>query len=101
MNPYYVEGDELREPVWIQIRIILMESWDPIGISGEPNAANEYDSYIPKVEALIRARASIDTVMDYLDRIASERMGFTSQRELERPAAERIIRLSSQLPPRT
>ena len=48
LKSYYVEGDELREPVWIQIRTILMEHWDPIGISDEPNAADEYDLYIPK-----------------------------------------------------
>ncbi len=29
------------------IRKILMEEWDPIGVSDIPEAQDEYDSYIP------------------------------------------------------
>jgi hypothetical protein len=37
--------DELRE-IDSAIRRILMEKWDPIGVSDEPQAADEYNSYI-------------------------------------------------------
>lgn len=94
MNPHYVEGDELRESVWMEVRTILMEHWDPIGICGEPNATNEYDSYIPNIIALLRARASVEVMLDYLDWVASERMGFISQRERARTAVARLLRLT-------
>ena len=95
MNPpHYVEGDELRDALWLQIRKILMEEWDPIGVCGEPNATNEYDSYIPKLKALLRAASGVDPVLDYLDWVASERMGFTSQREQGRAAAESLCKLN-------
>lgn len=94
-----VEGDHLREDVWIQIRNVLMDHWDPIGIRDEPGAANEYEAYIPKIKALLRAGASIEEMMDYLDWVASERMGFTSQREQGRPAAEYLLQLASRLQP--
>ena len=97
MASHYVEGDELREPVWIGIRAILMEHWDPIGVNGRSGATNEYDSYIPKIKALLRAKALVEEIMDFLDSVATERMGFTSQRELCRVAAERLILLWSAL----
>ncbi len=88
-----VEGDDLREPVWLEIRRVLMASWDPIGVVDEPFAANEYDNYILKIEALLRSGTTVEALMDYLEWVASQRMGFTSQRERARPAAERLLPL--------
>lgn len=31
------------------LRRILMEEWDPIGVRGVPEAADEYDSYLPQI----------------------------------------------------
>lgn len=97
MNKYYVEGDELRDPIWIEVRFILMEHWDPIGVNVEPFATNEYDNYIAKTIALMRSKASVEVIMDYLDWIASERMGFTSQREQGREAAELLFFTSTEV----
>jgi hypothetical protein len=97
MAAHYVEGDELRDGTWVGIRAILMEHWDPIGVNGWSDATNEYDAYIPKIKALLRAKASIEVMMDFLDSVATERMGFTSQRERARPAAERMTLLWSAL----
>ena len=91
MPAHHVEGDHVREKLWIDIRTILMEHWDPIGVCGESNATDEYDNYIPKIKALLKDQASVEAIMDYLDWVASERMGFTSQREKNRPAADRLI----------
>jgi len=91
--PHYVEGDELRDELWPRVRQVLMEQWDPIGVCGEPNATNEYDSYIPKIKALIRAGVSVGTIVDQLDGIATERMGFTSHPEICREAAESLAKL--------
>jgi len=90
---HYVEGDELRDDLWLRVRAVLMEEWDPIGVCGEPNATNEYDSYIPKLKALIRSGSNLEIVINYLDWVATERMGFTSQPERARPAAESLCKL--------
>jgi hypothetical protein len=29
-----------------RIRSVLMDDWDPIGVQGVPEAADEYDSYV-------------------------------------------------------
>ena len=94
---HYVEGDELRDDLWLRVRKVLMEEWDPIGVCGESNATNEYESYIPKLKALIRSGARVETMVDYLDWVASERMGFTSQPERSRPAAESLCKLRGEL----
>ena len=88
-----VEGDELRDQLWLEVRRALIESWDPIGVSDEPLAADEYDSYIPGVKALLRARVKIEVWIDYLDDVASSRTGFTPQRERGQTAAERLSAL--------
>jgi len=37
------------------LRELLMESWDPIGVAHIPEAADEYDSYVPKVGSLLES----------------------------------------------
>ena len=76
-----VDGDHLREPAWIEIRKVLMQHWDPIGVRDEPFAADEYDAYIPKIKALLRRGTSVDELMDFLHEIATQRMGLTPQKE--------------------
>jgi hypothetical protein len=99
MPSHYVESDELKQPSWLAIRKILLESWDPIGVNADDWPADEYDSYIPKAKALIRSGASEQIMMEYLDWIATERMGFTSQPERGRPAARLLLALRPTLEP--
>ena len=37
------------------IRRLLMEEWDPIGVKGIPEAADEYDSYRGAVAGMLRS----------------------------------------------
>jgi len=90
------ETDEVHDEVWQRIRAVLMELWDPIGIAGIPEAANEYDFYIPQIRKLLVGRASVPEFIDCLDGIATERMGFTSQPENSRAAAEALVHLKTQ-----
>lgn len=94
-----VQGDHLRESVWIEIRTVLRQHWDPIGVAEEPGAADEYYGYIPKIKSRLRSGASIEVLMDYLDWIASARMSFTPQRERGRLAAHQLVALRSHLEP--
>ena len=73
-QPPYVEGDEHRDLLWLPVRRVLMTSWDPIGVSDDPQAADEYDLYIPKIKSLLRQRSGVEVVLDYLDWVATERM---------------------------
>jgi hypothetical protein len=49
-----------------KIREILMGQWDPIGVDGIPEAADEYDGYIGGVYELLRNGATPTALSDYL-----------------------------------
>jgi hypothetical protein len=38
----------------VEIRHVLMDVWDPIGVKDEPNAQDECDGYIGKLFELLR-----------------------------------------------
>ena len=59
----------------VEIRHVPMREWDPIGVREEPNAQDEYDSYIDDVFALIVKRASENEIAKYLLWVETERMG--------------------------
>ena len=58
------------------IRRVLMAKWDPIGVSEEPGAANEYDSYIWGVYGLLKRGVSDEEIAEHLLMIETESMGF-------------------------
>jgi hypothetical protein len=60
----------------VQIRHVLLEVWDPIGVKDEPNAQNEYDGYIGGLYELLGSQAADSELAKYLYWIAHDRMGF-------------------------
>ncbi|MBS3910005.1 MAG: hypothetical protein KGZ93_10365 [Actinobacteria bacterium] len=70
---------------------VLHYIWDPIGISDEPWARDEYHTYLPEVFSLIKSNSSIDKIVDYLVRIEHERMGLTPNREHAKIVAEILV----------
>jgi hypothetical protein len=60
----------------LQIRKILLEIWDPIGIKDEPKAQDEYDSYIGGLYELLVRRAAGSELVEYLYWAAHDQMGF-------------------------
>jgi hypothetical protein len=61
------------------IRRVFLEVWDPIGIQDEPNAQDEYDSYVGRAFELLTANAKDAELAKYLNQIV-ERMGMDSSR---------------------
>lgn len=64
---------------------VLHYIWDPIGVSGVPQARDEYDGYAPHVFGMLRNNASEQAIADYLGNIIAERMGLSAnvQHDLE------------------
>lgn len=57
-----------------EIRRILWEEWDPIGVNGiAPD--DEYDSYAFRVFSMLSEEADVQSVADYLRWAAAENMG--------------------------
>ena len=71
-----------------------MREWDPIGISGVPQAADEYDQYVAEVYVmLMERRASSKAIAAHLFDIATNYMGLSAHPEL----AERSSRAARAL----
>ena len=58
-----------------EIRRVLLEVWDPIGIKGESKAQDEYDMYLGHIFELITQQKSDDEIADYLIWAVNENMG--------------------------
>ena len=59
-----------------ELRRILMEEWDPIGVRGMPEAADEYDMYLGQVGRRLHDGATVDEIGAYLTWVEDDRMGF-------------------------
>jgi len=69
---------EKEKELYKRIDEIIHYIWDPIGVSGCPEARYEYYSYLPKLFNLLRDKESKEYIVKYLDDIQSNNMGLSS-----------------------
>ena len=67
----------------LQIRRVLLEEWDPIGVLDEPMAHDEYDSYLRHIYDLLARDASDLQIANHLNQPETVSMGI-SKRSLEK-----------------
>ena len=58
-----------------EIRRVLLEVWDPIGVRDELHAQDEYDSYIGAIYRLLVEGASDEAITTYLYGVETVQMG--------------------------
>jgi hypothetical protein len=49
-----------------ELRAVVMEKWDPIGVSGFPEAADEYDAYLGQIARRLREGVSAEVLGSFL-----------------------------------
>ena len=64
---------------------VLHYIWDPIGVSGAPQARDEYQGYVDQVFSMLRSGSSESEIALHLSGIARDRMEL---RGLEKKSAE-------------
>jgi hypothetical protein len=98
MAVYPLTSKENSQRIRVAIRRVYLEVWDPIGIKEEPNAQNEYDSYLGGMLELLITNASDAKLKEYLDQVVS-RMGMNSSNHSDSDviAALRAIDLGDSL----
>ena len=74
-----------------KIRRILMDSWDPIGVSKVINAQDEYDSYIPQILELLRKRCTVEEMVAHIRQIEIDSMGLRHNEQRARKTAENLL----------
>lgn len=78
-----------------QIRKVeaVLRRWDPIGVlSNEDGPADEYDSYAPHIVSLAQNCDSLAELVIHLHHFRTETLRLPANRELDKEAAEEIIR---------
>src|SRR5439155_385074 len=68
-------GRRARE-IESQIAAILLHDWDPIGVADEPQARDEYDSYVGGVYRLLASGGSLADIEAHLRDIEVRMMGY-------------------------
>ena len=61
----------------LKIRSILLTEWDPLGIKNDPEAHNEYDSYIRHIESLLMHNSDARHISEFLLRVERDQMGLS------------------------
>ena len=86
-------GDEIE-----QLRTLLMEQWDPIGVhhfsdDDEDRGSywDEYDSYMPAILSELESCGDVERLARYLAQRRTMDMGLDDRPDLDRRAAEAII----------
>lgn len=74
-----------------ELRALAMEKWDPIGVSGFPEAdaypGDEYDAYLGQIVKRLRDGASIEVVGGFLTHLTGN-MGLEPRRDADLAAAQ-------------
>jgi hypothetical protein len=80
-----------------EIKRVLLQEWDPIGVGDVPEAQDEYDGYVPDVHRLLMRRASLLEVFDYLWQLETEHMGLRGNRAHTQEIADVLVALAERL----
>ena len=78
-----------------QIQSILKQDWNPIGIDFEPANEDEYDLYIPTIQAMLKQNCPVENLSLYLIHVEQNEMGLTPDHSRAKRVAERLLRLHS------
>jgi len=92
--------EEQAHRIQAAIQTILLHEWDPIGVANEPNARDEYDSYVGGVYRLLASGAPAEAVAAHLAQLEATEMGLApGAPEVLLPVARRLCALDVRLRP--
>jgi hypothetical protein len=65
-----------------RLRRVLLDEWDPIGVGSNPNLADEYDSYIPRIIKALDTGETPEAIAELLFGIEVNWGGVPEERRL-------------------
>jgi hypothetical protein len=89
---------EIKQPLFDAIQQILMTEWDPIGVQGEPDAADEYHNCAGRVYAYLAQGLNAERIATYLAQVETDEMAMPPRdaAELQR-CAEHLVQCWEEL----
>lgn len=76
-----------------ELKTLLLNDWDPIGVAGIAEAADEYDSYALQIHAMLVGGARPESVAEFLNWVATSRMALPGDPGRDRKIAARSAAL--------
>lgn len=58
-----------------EVRKILLNEWDPLGVKGFPHAQDQYDEYLHEFTQFVWSDSSLGTIVDRFENLERHRMG--------------------------
>ena len=86
-----------EKELYQRIDEVMHYVWDPIGVSGVPQARDEYDGYLPQVFAMLLESKGREAISAYLTKIEEERMGLTPSKQKAEEVADVLLDWSATL----
>lgn len=86
-----------EKALYQRVNEVLHYMWDPIGVSGVPEARDEYSSYLPSVFQLLVHGDGAETIADYLSSVSRDSMGLGGNRSRDFKVAETLIDWRNQI----
>lgn len=77
----------------VNVRNVLLQDWDPIGVRDIPEARDEYNLYIKDICEMLSAGQPSSSVYGYLRWIEIERMGLDGNELLTQQIAKKLVGL--------
>jgi hypothetical protein len=74
-----------------ELRALLLEEWDPIGVGDLPEAANEYDSYALPLATKLREGGTETDVFEYLVSARVSNIGLLRDDPVDHRVAQTIV----------
>jgi hypothetical protein len=87
-------GQKLSKPdlaLYRAVDEVLHYVWDPIGVSLQPEARDEYHGYLPQVFRLLREGADESKIAAYLTSVTTERMGLSPRTDHDIEVARLLL----------
>jgi hypothetical protein len=81
-----------------EIRGVLLNVWDPIGVRHAISAQDEYDLYLGDIFELLTQGKSDDNIAEYLYWVVNDRMGLSSAKRDDMMPTVRALRCISLIP---
>lgn len=82
-----------QDKLYNAVKSVLLNEWDPIGISEFEEANDEYDAYITPICKMIIERKGIVEIRMYL-RLATDAMCLDNDEAIEQEIAEKLASMS-------
>lgn len=73
-----------------QVRAVLLNDWDPIGVAEFQEASDEYDGYVGPVCRLLAGGCSVDGLFEFLWGVETEHMGLPGDRSATMMVARKL-----------